>query len=57
MISINANEFSRTADFYLKYKCYTQAPKKTKEWYEFWREETRRCEEGFSAGGIEIIFL
>ena len=54
MISINANEFSRTADFYLKYKCYTQAPKKTKEWYEFWREETRRCEEGFSAGGIEI---
>lgn len=54
MISVNAREFSRTADFFLKNGCYTRVPRKSKEWYEFWREEERRCLNGFSVGGVTV---
>ena len=54
MISVNISEFSRAADYYLKNKCYTKAPRKSKDWYEFWREETRRCEDGFKVGDVAV---
>jgi len=54
MLSVNVHEFSRTADYYLKNKCYIKAPRKSKEWYEFWREETRRCNEGFQVGDTKV---
>jgi len=54
MISVNIGEFSRAADYYLKNKCYTKAPRKSKDWYEFWREETRRCEDGFKVGDVAV---
>lgn len=54
MISVNVSEFTKAADFFLKHKCYTKAPKKSKEWYEFWREETKRCEEGYQVGNTKI---
>jgi hypothetical protein len=54
MISVNIKEFSRSADHYLKHKCYTKAPRQSKDWYEFWREEERRCLEGYSVGGLTV---
>ena len=54
MISINIKEFSKTADFFLKHGRYTKAPIKSKDWYEFWREETKRCEEGYQVGDVKV---
>lgn len=33
---------------------YTQAPRFSKEWYEFWEEEERRVLYGHSVGGVKI---
>jgi len=54
MIFVNANEFSRTAQFFSQKGIYTQAPKGSKDWRDFWIEERRRCDEGFSVGGVKI---
>lgn len=33
---------------------HTAAPKKSREWMDYWREEERRCKEGYSVGDIAI---
>lgn len=33
---------------------HTRAPKGSREWLEYWREEERRCREGYSVGDIAI---
>jgi hypothetical protein len=48
---VNPQEFRRTALHYIKHGEYQSAPIKSKEYYEFWREEKRRCVEGYSVGG------
>ena len=54
MTFVNTEEFRRPAQFFLKEKKYTRAPRHTRPWYEFWREEQRRCKEGYSVGGVRI---
>lgn len=52
----NTNEFRRAALHFDKYGCYTKASPKydKKEFKEYWDEETRRCTEGYSVGGVRI---
>lgn len=33
---------------------YTKAPIASKEWVEYWREQKRRCLEGYQVAGIKI---
>jgi len=33
---------------------YTLAPRGSKDWYEFWEEEERRCKFGYKIGGVKI---
>lgn len=54
MITPNIAEFSRTADFFIKNGCYIKAPKLSKDWRDFWNEETRRCTEGYQVGDYKI---
>lgn len=51
---INTREFSREAANWLKYGNYTSAPKGSYEWKAYWDEQTRRCLEGYSVGGVKI---
>jgi hypothetical protein len=51
---INTREFSREAATFLKYGYYTNAPKGSYEYKAYWDEQTRRCLEGYSVGGINI---
>jgi hypothetical protein len=53
-IWINSKAFSYTAQHFEKYGYYTEYPRKTPEWYEFWDEELRRCVEGYEVGGARI---
>ena len=51
----NSSEFSERADFFRREKVYTKYTKGTYQYQEFWREERRRCWEGFSnSKGIRI---
>ena len=51
---VNTEEFRRTGLFFEKNKYYTSAIPGTKSYYDFWDEETRRCLEGHSVGGMRI---
>lgn len=51
----NSNEFRERALFFKKEKCYTKYAKNTFQYKEFWKEERRRCLEGFTnSKGIRI---
>lgn len=43
-------EFTATAQHFNEHKTYTREPVKSKKWYDFWREERRRCIEGYNIG-------
>jgi hypothetical protein len=51
---VNTREFRRAALFFKRYGRFTDAPIGTKDWYEFWEEEEKRCLEGYSVGGVKI---
>lgn len=51
---VNTDLFSTAAIQYLKNGYYTSAPPGTYAYKEFWDEETKRCLDGYSVGGIRI---
>jgi hypothetical protein len=51
---VNTREFQRTALQFLRDGRYTKAPKHTKPWWEFWKEQERRCDQGYSVGDVHI---
>lgn len=52
---INTRYFREAAlDFKKNGGRYTLAPIGSKEWYEYWREQEKRCLYGYSVGGIRI---
>lgn len=51
---VNTDEFRREALQFLKKGYYSDAPKRTKDYYDYWKEQGRRCHEGYSVGGMRI---
>jgi len=51
---INSHLFEEQARHFMKHGSYTNAPKGTFAYREFWNEQTRRCKEGYSVGGIRL---
>ena len=51
---INSAEFSREAQHFQKNGYYTPAPWGSQDWKQYWREQLRRCKEGYSVGGAKI---
>lgn len=51
---INTDDFRREALHYNKYKCYNKAEAGSHDYMEYWREQSRRCKQGYSVGGIGI---
>ena len=51
---INTQLFREAALRYQKTGRYCEAPWGTDEWEQFWREERRRCMEGYAVGGARI---
>jgi len=50
----NTYKFSPAARYYLEHGFYTDALPGTKEYFEFWDEEQRRCLQGYEVDGIKI---
>jgi len=50
----NTHLFSPAANHFKEYGFYTDAIPDTKEYYEFWDEERRRCLLGYEIDGVEI---
>ena len=51
---INVELFSEAANNFKKYGSFSNAVPETKDFWDFWDEEERRCKEGYSVGGIRI---
>ena len=51
---VNTEQFKPAAKKFLEDGYYCDAPPKTKDYYDFWLEEQRRCNEGYSVGGQRI---
>lgn len=51
---VNTREFRRSSLHFQKHGRYTLAPIDSSDWYEFWKEEERRCLEGMTVGGLKI---
>lgn len=51
---VNTREFQRSALYFEKYGFYTDSPPGTYDHKQFWDEETNRCINGYSVGGIKI---
>jgi len=51
---INTAEFSREAQHFIKYGYYTNAPRGTRDYIEYWEEQKRRRVEGYTVGGVRI---
>lgn len=49
-LDFNPKLFSEDAAIYLKTGVYTDYPKGTKPYMDFWRERMRRCSEGYTVG-------
>lgn len=60
MIHIKVPKFTNTHVFneegrrWFETRQYTEATPKTQPWYEYWREQKRRCLEGYEVGGVRI---
>lgn len=46
----DVDEFTATRQHFLEHKIYTREPINSKRWIDFWREERRRCREGYNIG-------
>jgi len=51
---INTAEYSRDAQFFKRNGYFCAAPKGTRDYKDYWDEQTRRCIEGYSVGGEHI---
>ena len=51
---VNTAEFSRAAQHFSQFGCYTFAPEGTLAYKEFWDEEEKRCKEGYTVGGVTV---
>lgn len=51
---VNVAPLREEAQKYLKYKRYCPDPYKSPGWFRYWKEQKRRCVEGYSVGGIKI---
>lgn len=51
---INTAAFCERANYFLEKGTYTHLKKKSARWWEFWREERRRCQEGVWLGQVRI---
>jgi hypothetical protein len=54
MLLTNTNEFRREALKFKKLGYYTKAVPGSLEYMDYWREQRRRCIEGYSVGGVGI---
>lgn len=53
-IWINTSVFREAGSHFMKYGYYTADPWGSPAWYDFWKEERRRCLQGYSYGGVTI---
>ena len=53
-IWINTSVFREAGNYFMKHGVYTHEPWGSPAWYDFWKEERRRCLEGYSVGGAMI---
>jgi len=51
---INTRHFEEEARNFLKNGSYTNAPRGTFAYKEYWNEQTRRCLEGYEVSGVTI---
>ena len=51
----NTKKFSEAADFFMKHKCYTLAPRGTSDYVKYWERETDRCLNGYVAPDGDYI--
>lgn len=51
---VNVEVFSERANFFKRYGFFTDLLPGTPEYQDFWREEQRRCLEGYEVGGLYI---
>tara|TARA_R110002050_G_scaffold116946_1_gene233604 strand:- start:30891 stop:32906 length:2016 start_codon:yes stop_codon:yes gene_type:complete len=51
---VNTREFSCEAKNFIKNGYYTNSPPGTYAYREYWDEQTKRCMDGFSLGGVRI---
>ena len=54
---VNTREFSKEAYTFLKEGRYCSYPEGTFGYKEYWEEQTNRCIEGYSSGGVKITGL
>jgi len=53
-ISVAPKYFQEAAHYFTEHGTYTKYPFGTYQFDEFWEEETRKCKEGFTHGGLYI---
>lgn len=51
---VNTQEFRRAGLMFNNHGYYTDAPEGSRDYVEFWDEETRRCIEGYTVGDLTI---
>ena len=51
----NTKKFCEAAEFFMKHKCYTLAPKGTSDYVNYWERETDRCLNGYIAPDGDYI--
>ncbi len=51
---VNVEPFREAAAHYLKHGFYCGDAEGTPRWFDYWREQRRRCMEGYAAGGVKI---
>lgn len=51
---INSQVFREEALHFTKYGYYCPDAENTPSWFNYWREQRRRCNEGYSVGGVKI---
>ena len=51
---VNTQEFRRSGQYFLKNGVYTRAPKGTRDYKEFWKQELQRCKFGYQVGDLFI---
>lgn len=51
---INSSYFNEEARRFMEWGYYTSAPVGTIEYQQYWKEQRRRCLEGYSVGGVRI---
>lgn len=50
----NTQYFREAAIHFEKHKKYTLAPKGSKDWWEYWEEQERRCLQGYKVGDTKV---